>query len=114
MAHAYAQTRHTEGLVGLAVDEDGFLLHAEAWNRAVAQQFADEVGIGSLGDTHWLIIDFMRDRYLVLGALPPMRNLCRKVGVDRNAVKCAFGSCREAWRIAGLPNPGPEAMAYMA
>jgi tRNA 2-thiouridine synthesizing protein E len=40
--------------------------------------------------------------------------MCRKLGVDRDAVQTAFGSCRNLWQVAGLPNPGGEAIAYMS
>lgn len=114
MAHAVTLTDDITPVGRLAVDEDGFLVAPGIWDHALAQRLADEVGIGPLGPTHWLVIDYMRDHYFGLGALPPMRNLCRKIGVDRDSVKRAFGTCRDAWRIAGLPNPGPEALAYMA
>ena len=97
----------------LPLDEAGFLADRRLWNRALAQQLADHNGLGNLGPSQWMIIDFVRDRYFRLGALPPMRNLCRKLGVDRDAVKGSFGSCRQLWQIAGLPNPGEEALSYM-
>ena len=110
-----AATRVLDGAVkALPLDEDGFLLEHRLWNRALAQQLADDMGVGQLGATHWLIIDFVRDKYFRTGAMPPMRNLCRKLGVDREAVKKAFGGCRELWQIAGLPNPGGEALSYMS
>lgn len=69
------------------LDDEGFLLERKLWTRDLAQQLADQQALGTLGQTQWLIIDFVRDRYFRLGALPPMRNLCRKLGVDREAVK---------------------------
>jgi tRNA 2-thiouridine synthesizing protein E len=33
--------------------------------------------------------------------------------LGKYAVDRLFGGCREAWRIAGLPNPGEEAKSYM-
>jgi tRNA 2-thiouridine synthesizing protein E len=42
-----------------------------------------------------------------------MSQVCRTHDLDRNAIKNLFGGCRQAWRIAGLPNPGEEAKAYM-
>jgi tRNA 2-thiouridine synthesizing protein E len=114
MAHVVARDASAHSLIGLPLDEDGFLIGSTTWDRALAQQLADDIGVGRLGPTHWLIIDFMRDRYFGLGALPPMRQVCRKLGVERHAVKQSFGTCRAAWQIAGLPNPGPEALAYMA
>jgi tRNA 2-thiouridine synthesizing protein E len=97
----------------LPLDEDGFLIDTRQWDKALAQQLADNAGLGSLNATQWLMIDFIRDKYFRVGALPPMRNLCHRLGVDRDAVKQAFGDCRDLCRIAGLPNPGPEALSYM-
>lgn len=102
------------GVKSLPLDEDGFLLDRKLWNRAAAQLLADQEGLGRLGETHWMIIDFIRDRYFRLGAMPPMRNMCRKVGIERETVKREFGSCRVLWQIAGLPNPGGEALSYMS
>ena len=79
-------------------DDEGFLLDCKLWNRTLAQQLADRSGIGRLGSTHWMIIDFVRDRYFRLGSMPPMRNMCRRLGVDRDAVKKA--------RPDGVPMPG--------
>ncbi len=110
-----AAAKHAQDVLikGLPLDDDGFLLDHRAWNRAIAQDLANHLGIGPLGATHWLIIDFVRDKYFRTGAMPPMRNLCRKLGVDREAVSKAFGGCRQAWQVAGLPHPGEEALSYM-
>lgn len=102
------------GVKALPLDDDGFLLDRKLWNRDVAQQLADSYGIGRLGETQWMIIDYVRDKYFRLGAMPPMRNMCRKVGVNRDAVQKCFGSCRNLWQIAGLPHPGEEALSYMS
>lgn len=113
MSLAVGRPVRNAGITAPALDEDGFLLDRRLWSRDVAQQLADRNGLGTLGPHHWLIIDFVRDRYYRLGALPPMRNLCRKLGVDRGAVNKAFGSCRVLWEVAGLPNPGGETLSYM-
>ena len=102
------------GVKALPLDDDGFLLDRSLWNRTLAQQLADRGGLGQLGETQWMIIDYVRDKYFRLGAMPPTRNMCRKLGVDRDAVQTAFGSCRNLWQVAGLPNPGGEAIAYMS
>lgn len=101
------------GVTALPLDEDGFLLDRKLWNRALAQQLADEFALGRLGATQWMIIDYVRDKYFRLGAMPPMRHMCRRLGVDRDAVKSSFGNCRTLWQIAGLPHPGAEALSYM-
>lgn len=98
----------------LPLDSEGFLLDQRMWDRDLAQQLAELNGLGRLGPTQWLIIDFVRDKYFRLGALPPMGHVCRRLGVEREAVKKSFGSCRLLWQVAGLPNPGGEAISYMA
>lgn len=102
------------GVSALPLDDQGFLLDRRLWNRALAQQLADREGLGQLGETQWMIIDFVRDKYFRLGAMPPMRQTCRKLGLNREAVHQCFGSCRNLWQIAGLPNPGEEALSYMS
>lgn len=114
MSLAAATRTPGAAVTALPLDEDGFLLDRRLWNRALAEQLADHNGLGRLGPTHWLIIDFVRDKYFRLGALPPMRNMCRKLGVEPEAVKKAFGGCRQLWQVAGLPNPGEEALSYMS
>jgi tRNA 2-thiouridine synthesizing protein E len=114
MSVAVAHREIDHSLAALPLDDDGFLIDHRSWDRDLAERLALHLGVGPLGATHWLVLEFMRDRYYRLGALPPMRNLCRKVGVDRAAVTQAFGNCRNAWAIAGLPNPGAEAVSYMA
>lgn len=96
----------------VSVDEDGFLIDSSDWDRASAQIKALEVGV-ELNEKHWLLIDLIRDKYIRLGALPSMRIVCKSVGLDRYKLKAQFGSCLALWKIAGLPNPGLEAQAYM-
>lgn len=113
MSVAVSTQAQGAGVKALPLDDQGFLLDRRLWDRALAQQLADRDGLGQLGTTHWLIIDFVRDKYFRLGAMPPMRNMCRKIGVNREAVHKCFGTCRTLWQIAGLPNPGDEALSYM-
>lgn len=95
-------------------DEDGFLLEPKRWSRRLARDMAELDGIAPLGPDHWAIIYYLREHYEACGALPPMSQVCRTQHLDRHAVQRLFGGCREAWRIAGLPNPGEEAKAYMS
>ncbi|MCB1788891.1 MAG: TusE/DsrC/DsvC family sulfur relay protein [Gammaproteobacteria bacterium] len=113
MSVALATRPGLASVPGLPVDDDGFLLERRHWDQATAQRLADIYGIGRLDATHWMIIEYVRDKYFRLGAMPPMRNMCSRLGVERGTVKQAFGTCRQLWQIAGLPNPGPEALSYM-
>ena len=98
---------------GLHVDEDGFLLDPLTWNRETARILAEFDGVGPLGAEHWAIVFYLRDHYLTHGTIPVMSHVCRVSDLEKHAVRRLFGGCREAWRIAGLPNPGEEAKSYM-
>ena len=99
--------------VAEAFDIDGFLLDSSGWNAQLAQDLAAEVGIDRLTAKHWEVIDLVRGQFFALGQLPVMRLICRRAGVDPQGAHSLFPSCRALWRIAGLPNPGEEAKAYM-
>ena len=94
------------------LDEEGYLIDPSDWNQSFTQNRAQEAGI-RLVDQHWHLIDIIRDKYLRLGALPPMRSVCKSAGLDKRELKQQFGSCLNLWKMAGLPNPGEEAKAYM-
>jgi len=98
---------------GLQTDEDGFLLDPGAWSREASRILAEIDGVSPLGADHWAVILYLREHYLAHGTLPVMRHVCRVSHLDRDAVRKLFGGCRAAWRVAGLPNPGEEAKAYM-
>ena len=100
-------------LAQLNFDQDGFLLHMDCWNEAVAESIATAEGVTSLQAAHWRVLHFVRDRFLRLGAIPPMRHICRSSQLSAVEAKRLFGGCRQVWRIAGLPNPGEEAKSYM-
>lgn len=102
----------TAALAG-AFDEDGFLEDQQRWTPRLAERIAWLEGEGELGPRHWKVIDLVRERYFGLGALPVMRIVCRAAGIDPGRGHELFSSCRSLWRIAGLPNPGAEALAYM-
>ena len=97
----------------LGIDEDGFLVDPDTWTQETSQLMATLDGIGTLGTEHWAVVEYLRGHYLAHGTLPVMRHVCRASHLDRDAVRRLFGGCREAWRVAGLPNPGEEAKAYM-
>ena len=97
----------------LHFDEDGFLIDPTLWNVEVGRMIADMRDVGPLRAEHWEVLHLLRDRYLRMGAIPPLRRLCRNRALTQKEIKTTFGSCLEVWRIAGLPNPGEESKAYM-
>jgi TusE/DsrC/DsvC family sulfur relay protein len=97
----------------LEFDADGFLTATSHWDEQVAQRIAEVDGVGRLTSEHWAIIHYLREHHLAYGSLPPTAQACSTHGMDKHAVQRLFGGCRSAWRIAGLRNPGEEALSYM-
>jgi tRNA 2-thiouridine synthesizing protein E len=89
------------------VDEQGFFTNPEQWNESVAQAVASDVGIGELTDRHWLVIKFMRDKYLNTGAAPSIRALGKQSGVPIKELYQLFpkGPAKLAALIGGIPKP---------
>lgn len=94
------------------LDEEGFLIDPLDWGRSFTEQRALKANI-ALDEKHWLLIEIIRDKYLRLGVLPSMHIVCKAAGLDKRDLKQQFGSCLNLWKIAGLPDPGEEARAYM-
>jgi tRNA 2-thiouridine synthesizing protein E len=95
-------------------DEDGLLVNPEAWNEALARDIARRHGVVELTDAHWKVIETLRKHYARFGAAPAMIQVCRLHGMDRHWVHDLFNTCLNAWRVAGLPNPGEEAKTYLS
>ena len=55
-------------------------------------------------------VGYLREHFLAYRSMPPVSQICRTHNMDKEAIHKLFGSCRLAWRTAGLPNPGPEAL----
>jgi tRNA 2-thiouridine synthesizing protein E len=97
----------------LLFDGEGYLIDHQLWTEQLARDLAQQEGVGELSQQHWQLLRHIRERYLSLGALPNMRLVCRATGIPRWKVHNLFGSCLSIWRIAGLPDPGEEAKAYL-
>lgn len=97
----------------LDLDEAGFMRDPHRWNKSAARILAEMHDIGRLTPDHWAIIYYLREHHLSYGSLPPMSQVCRTRGLNSGAVESLFGGCAQAWRVAGLPNPGDEARAHM-
>ena len=96
-----------------AFDDDGFLVDLSQWNRGLAKDLALQDGIPELSSNHWKIIYYLREHYYKNHSLPVMRHVCHVHDLPAHCVDELFHNCKEAWRIAGLPNPGEEAKTYM-
>ena len=80
------------------VDAEGFLTDPEQWNEQIAQAIAAENGIPELTDRHWLVVKFMRERYLASGTAPSIRSLGKESGVPIKELYQLFPKGRQARR----------------
>jgi TusE/DsrC/DsvC family sulfur relay protein len=89
------------------VDGEGFLQRPEQWTEAMAEEIAHSAGVESLTDRHWLVLWFMRDRYLTTGTAPTIRTLGKASGVPIKELYQLFpkGPAKLAAKIAGIPKP---------
>lgn len=93
--------------VELKRDADGNLANLADWNEEVASVLAQEEGIESLNERHWIVINFMRKEYQEKGDAPSIRKLTKESGVDTKELYALFpkGPAKKAAKIAGLPKP---------
>lgn len=97
----------------LHFDADGFLIDSASWTPQAAQLIAISVGVADLEEQHLTIVRYIRAHYTELGTYATPRRICSVLDVDRDQMKRFFRTCMNAWKIAGLPNPGEEARSYM-
>ena len=92
----------------LEVNEEGFLVNPNEWNKEVAEFFAlKEENIANLGDDHWAVINYIREFYLENNIAPMVRKICKVTGFQLKHIYELFpsGPAKGAAKIAGLPKP---------
>jgi tRNA 2-thiouridine synthesizing protein E len=91
----------------ITIDAEGYMQDPDQWDRALALALAEDVGIDELTDRHWLVIEYMRERYLETGTAPTIRSLGKQSGVPIKELYRLFpkGPAKLAARIAGIPKP---------
>jgi tRNA 2-thiouridine synthesizing protein E len=89
------------------VDAEGFMTDPEQWNETIAAAIARESGVPELTEQHWLVVRFMRDRYLTTGTAPSIRSLGKESGVSVKELYQLFpkGPAKLAAKIGGIPKP---------
>jgi TusE/DsrC/DsvC family sulfur relay protein len=89
------------------VDGEGFMSKPEQWNETIAEAIAAQNGIPELTDRHWLVVRFMRARYLATGNAPSIRSLGKESGVPIKELYQLFpkGPAKLAAKIGGIPKP---------
>ena len=89
------------------LDPEGFLTDPEQWNEPIARAIAAENGLPELTDRHWLVVRFMRERFLATGTAPSIRSLGKESGVPVKELYQLFpkGPAKLAAKIGGIPKP---------
>jgi TusE/DsrC/DsvC family sulfur relay protein len=99
--------------VSIETDEEGFLVNLSDWNPDVAAALAKGESI-EMTDSHWEVINFLREYYDEYQIAPAVRVLTKaigkKLGPDKGNSKYLYdlfpyGPGKQACKIAGLPKP---------
>ena len=88
------------------VNEEGFLLNKDEWTKEMAPEIAKEVGIEQLGEKHYAVIDFIRDR-VGAGEQLSMRGMGKSGVVELKEFYQLFPGkpLKYATIISGVPKP---------
>jgi len=95
------------------VDEDGYMVDLEQWNKDIATFMSKGDG-QDLSDAHWEIINFLRDYYKKYQIAPMIKILVKEIGKvmgpEKGNTKYLYelfpdGPAKQACRYAGLPKP---------
>lgn len=87
------------------VDEHGFMLETEKWNKEVARAFAAKEGVNGLTEDHWKVINYLRSYYLANGICPMVKRLVKESGFTLKKLYDLFpeGPAYSACKWAGVP-----------
>ena len=85
-------------------DEEGFMSKPDQWDKDVAEALAAEIGINSLTDRHWAVINFCRSDFQVQGDAPTLRRITKQTDVNTKELYQLFpgGAAKIAAKIDEL------------
>ena len=91
----------------LEIDEDGFIADPSQWDEKVAGSLAQTEGVDALTETHWKLVNYLREYYLKYNIAPMIRKVCKDTGLPLKQIYELFpsGPAKGACKVAGLPKP---------
>jgi len=95
-------------------DAEGFMLHPDQWSETWVNSHAQMAGLDTLSPEQLELLHNLRSEFAKTGAVSAYSHVCHMGGQEPNCMQQLFPSPLHAWRLAGLPNPGEEAKAYMS
>ncbi|ODU38108.1 MAG: sulfite reductase [Thiobacillus sp. SCN 63-374] len=87
-------------------DPDGFLIDPAMWSESLADRIAQT-------DVQLSLLHTLRHEFAKHGSVTALSHICHLSGQSPDCMQHLFSNPREAWRLAGLPNPGEEAKTYL-
>ncbi len=100
------------GKLKVRIDDEGFLENFDEWDEKVACALAEREGLEELTADKLDILKFIRDYYKKYNFFPILRAVCKNVHQPKNCLNEKFLNPVQAWKIAGLPNPGEEVIMF--
>ena len=94
-------------------DSDGFTTDPDHWSDESTRKAAVEDGLGELSQEQWQFVHTIHHLYDKTGAWPGVHRLCHHLHSNRYHLDALFGNAFEAYRLAGVPNPGEEVKTYL-
>ena len=93
--------------VSVEVNEEGFMLNPEDWNKDIAVEIAQQEGIPMLTPAHWQVIEFCRQSAKDTGKAPTLRQITNGAGVSTKDLFALFpkGPAKKVAKISGLGKP---------
>lgn len=97
----------------IEVDDDGYIINLDDWDKDLAVELAAQDGI-TLTESHWEVINFLRDYYKQYQIAPMIKILVKEIGKvlgpEKGNTKYLYelypgGPAKQACRYAGLPKP---------
>lgn len=91
----------------IEVNEEGFLVDPEVWNKDIAVAIAKEEGIDELSEDHWKVIEFCRQSATETGAAPTLRQITTGTGITTKELFKLYpkGPAKKVAKISGLGKP---------
>ena len=94
-------------------DEEGYLVNLADWNEDIGKVLAKGENV-DMTDSHWEVVNFLRDYYNEYQIAPAVRVLTKAIGKQLGPEKgnskylyelFPYGAAKQACKIAGLPKP---------
>ena len=96
-------------IAGKSVDfnDEGFMTDHKEWNKEIAVELAQEIGLDELTERHWTVIEFCRSNYEETGEVPTLRRITKVGGVPTKELYKLFpkGPAKKVARVSGLTKP---------